>query len=116
PKACQSNALPLSYPVSLRIFILFHPSPTHETWQYETGVIPFNPDRKVDAGAQHEDLHTGVEPWGQRGRQAASMAQQRHHQSLSSQGLLSCGATQLPASTLQPTVKTLAALSLPLET
>ena len=58
--------------MSLRIFILFHPSPTHETWQYETGVIPFNPDRKVDAGAQHEDLHTGVEPWGQRGRQAAS--------------------------------------------
>lgn len=80
-----------------------------------TGVIPFNPDRKVDAGAQDEDLHTGVEPWGQRGRQAGRRQAWPSRDTIRVSHLKAYCPMGLPSFNLQPTVKTLASLPLPLE-
>lgn len=101
--------------MNLRIFlILFRPLPAGETWRYETGMTPFSPDRQTekrvqDAGAQDADL----EPWSLRGRQAgpAEIASEP----LTSMLIVLGGPSQLSLLTLNLlTVKTLAALSLPL--
>ncbi|EDM05922.1 rCG34236 [Rattus norvegicus] len=60
-------------------------------------MTPFSPDRQTekrvqDAGAQDADL----EPWSLRGRQAASKAQQRYPQSLTSMLIVLGGLASSP--------------------